>query len=489
MPLARSLSRPALRSTARTAAIALAAFLVLTGQTPPADGVARVEELLSSERGQTALWGVYIADARTGEVLYEHNARRPMLPASNTKVLTAATALDAFGGDHRYRTPLLFKGTRQGSTWRGDLILKGSGDPSFGSVQLDSARIDPLRQWADSLHALGVTRIEGRIIGDDDAASDNPYGDGWDIDYVTEQGSIVIGVGASALSYHDNVVTLRFGTTANNGTVQAVPAGYLRVTDGTRASDRTRGSAVSIRRVLGAEQVAVKGSLAAGRGATVHVPVTNPTAMTVQAFKVALDSAGIAVDKLVPHDIDDLPEAYDRTGADTVFVHTSPPLSFLLEEVGHHSNNFYAEQIFRSFGWAGTPEGAAARVQSFLKKAGAQAELVSLADGSGLSRLDYVTPEAFGRTFVYMKSHPQAAVFMKQLAYPGGGTTMGYRLSEFDVHAKTGSIEFARALSGYVVARSGRELAFSVIGNNFAGSPIRIIATIDDIVRAAAEGL
>ena len=484
MPTFRTL-RPSLRPWL----VALAAFFVLTGQTPPAGGVARIEEILGSERGDNALWGVYVADANTGEVLYQRNQHRPMLPASNTKVLTAATALDALGSDYRYRTPLLFKGTRSGSTWRGDLILRGSGDPSFGSVQLDSARQDPLRLWADSLRSLGVTRIEGRIIGDDDAGSDNPYGDGWDIDYVTEQGSIVIGVASSALSYHDNVVTLRFGTTAKNGQVQAVPAGYLRVENATRGSERTRGSAVSIRRVLGAEQVMVKGSLAAGRGATVHVPVTNPTAMTVQAFKVALDSAGIAVDRLTPLDVDELPEPVDRTGADTVFTHVSPPLSFLLEEVGQHSNNFYAEQIFRSFGWAGTAEGAAARVQAFLKKAGAKAELVSLADGSGLSRLDYVTPEALARTFVLMKKHPEAATFLNQLAYPGGGTTLGYRLSEFDVRAKTGSLEYARALSGYVVAKSGRELGFSVIANNFAGSPIRIITTIDDLVRAAAEGL
>jgi len=477
-------------SSWRPLLVALAAFVVLTGQSPPSQGIERLEELLSGERGEAALWGVYIADANTGEVLYAHNGQRPMLPASNAKVLTAATALDAFGSNHRYRTPLLFKGARNGNVWRGDLILRGSGDPSFGSVVLDSARQDPLRRWADSLRALGVTRIEGRLIGDDDAGSDNPYGDGWDIDYVTEQGSIVIGVATSALAYHDNVVTLRFGTTARNGQgVEGVPAGYLRVENGTRASDRTSGSAISIRRVLGAEQVAIRGSLASGRGATVHVPVTNPAAMTAHAFRAALDSAGIAVDALRALDVDDLPEPLDRSDADTVFVHVSPPLSYLLEEVGHHSNNFYADQIFRSFGWAGTAEGAAARVQSFLQKTGAKAELVSLADGSGLSRLDYVTPEALARTLVYMKKHPEHTAFQNQLAYPGGGTTLGYRLSDLDVRAKTGSLEYARALSGYVVARSGRELAFSVIANNFAGSPLRVLATIDDLVRAAAEGL
>jgi serine-type D-Ala-D-Ala carboxypeptidase/endopeptidase (penicillin-binding protein 4) len=195
------------------------------------------------------------------------------------------------------------------------------------------------------------------------------------------------------------------------------------------------------------------------------------------------------VDALRALDVDELPEPLDRSGADTLFVHVSPPLGYLLEEVGQHSNNFYADQIFRSFGWAGTAEGAAARVQAFVREAGAKAELVSLADGSGLSRLDYVTPESLARTLIYMRTHPERAAFQNQLAYPGGGTTLGYRLSDLDVRAKTGSLEYARALSGYVVSKSGRTLAFSIMANNFAGSPLRVLATIDDLVRAAAEGL
>lgn len=462
-------------------------FLFTTGAAPPSPTAARVLAILDSTGGSGTLWAVYVADARTGDVLLARNEAMGMLPASNAKTFTMATALDVFGSAKRFRTPLLFKGTQAGGVLRGDLVVRGSGDPSFGSSEM--AGPDPFDTWAQALRARGVTRIEGRLVGDDDAFDDHPYGEGWDIDYVTKQASRLLGVSASGLSYHDNLVTVRLGTTARNAAGLATePAGYLDVVDRSSTEGRTRGSAVRMRRVLGTERIVLGGSIPRSTGATLEIPVTNPTALAAHAFRSALDSAGIDVRALKPFDVDDLPEPPDPEGADTLAVHVSPPLGEILQVVGHESNNFYADQIFRAFGWAGTAEGAGKQVQAFLAKAGARAELNSLFDGSGLSRKNYVTAEALGRTYVTMYSHRERQAFFDALAGPGIESTLQYRLPGLRVRAKTGSLEFVRALSGYVTTESGQDIVFVLLANNFAGAPYRVVATMDRVVNALATG-
>lgn len=118
-----------------------------------------VETILDDDALPDTYWGLYVQNLRTGEVVVSRNADKNFIPASNLKLLTTATALDALGPTHRYVTRLYFDGTARDSTLRGDLILRGSGDPSLGS-QLAGA--DPLAAWAAELKGLGVARVEGR---------------------------------------------------------------------------------------------------------------------------------------------------------------------------------------------------------------------------------------------------------------------------------------------------------------------------------------
>ena len=120
--------------------------LVLLGGMLPPTVQQRINAIVNDPASQPALWSVYVADARTGEVVYTHDAGMTMLPASTMKLFTAATALDALGADYRYTTDLRFKGVREGGVLDGDLVLRGSGDPSFGSSLVTGP--DPLRTWA-----------------------------------------------------------------------------------------------------------------------------------------------------------------------------------------------------------------------------------------------------------------------------------------------------------------------------------------------------
>ncbi len=446
----------------------------------------RIERLLRPTRTGPVFWGVAVQDLETGRLVYARNADTPFLPASNQKLLTVATALDALGSTYRYQTALTFDGRITGSVMRGDFVLRGAGDPSFGSTELDV--VDPLRRWAERLAEMGVTRVEGRLIGDDTRFDGQPYPEGWDVDYVTQQASRYLGVSTSALAYRDNVVSLRVRTTRPGRLVDVtvLPPGSIDVTNRLMTSRRRRGSALAIDRTYGTNDLVLGGSLPRVYRGTRDLPVQNPTTFALTCFASYLRAEGIETDLEVA-DVHDL----DRPPADDVpplFVHLSPPLADLVAVVNKKSNNFYAEQIFRTYGWSGSARGSARRTKTFLRRAGVDTRALSISDGSGLSRKDMVTPRAMVQLLAHMDRHGEREAFRASLAEGGErGSTLKYRLRRVPVRAKTGSLQYVRTLSGYVDRRDGQRLAFAFFANHYAGPSYRITRTLDDLARLLAD--
>jgi len=179
--------------------------VLVGGSTAPAPSLSdEIQRLLQRWQVDQAFWGIAVYDLDAEQMLYSRNASQSFLPASNQKILTSATALDVLGSTHRYETVLHYNGTTNGATMQGDLILEGSGDPTFGSTEVRGE--DPLKVWAQKLADMGVERIEGRLIGDDNVFDDQPYPGGWTVDYITEQKGRYMGNSAGGLTYRDNVV-------------------------------------------------------------------------------------------------------------------------------------------------------------------------------------------------------------------------------------------------------------------------------------------
>lgn len=459
----------------------LSAVLLVLGaapaDAPPASLRAQIEALLNAESAGPALWGVHIADAQTGRTVYSRNADLTLMPASNQKLLTTAVALLTLGADYRYQTTLHLDGEADGGTLRGDLILEGSGDPTFGSRTLDGP--DPLKQWAEQLADMGITRIEGRLIGDDDVFEDDPYAEGWDVSFVGEE---AWAAPAGGLSYRDNLVKLKLAAEQSGRapTTTMEPDGYLTVHN--KGETRGRARRLRIERPFGQEVVHLVGSAPRGYASTVMLPVHDPTALTLHAFRQHLQAAGIEVGADLV-DVDDLDGRLDYDAAEPLFVYASPPMREMLRIINKKSNNFYAEQVFRTFGWGGTAEGGGQRVKETLGSMGVSVAGLSVADGSGLSRKDMVTPRAMTELLVAMYDRSDRDQYLATL--PRGGedrTTMEYRLAEVPVQAKTGSLKYVRALSGYVAGPNGQPLAFSVFANHYSVPSYRIMQTIDAVV-------
>ena len=453
-------------------------------EAPPAVLAERIDRIIERGQARTAFWGIYIEDLTTGEVLYQHNADKTLMPASTHKLFTTATAIDALGPDFRYETTLYLDGAVEGGILRGDLILEGSGDPTFGSQEVIGE--DPLRAWAQALADSGITRIEGRIIGDDDVFDDMTYPDGWDVAHIATAN---FATATSGLSYRDNLsrMMMRAGRIGTPIEVTTDPPGYLKVRNRSTTHGRRRGRNLRIDRSIGTEQVTLLGSANRSYRGGLSIPVNNPTAYTLHSFRVHLQNAGIEVLATL-HDIDDLREPMPYTTATPLFVHTSPQLSDILTQINKESDNFYAEQVFRTFSWGGAIRGGERRVKALLSRAGSNARGLSIRDGSGLSRKNMVTPKSMGRLLAYMYDHRDGEAFRNTLARSGERrTTLEGRLKGVSVRAKTGSLQYVRALSGYVETANGHPLVFVLFANNYTGSSTTIRRAIDEIVISLAR--
>ena len=131
----------------------------------------RLDSLLQHPMFQTSQVGMMVYDLTADSVLYEHNSRQTLRPASTMKVVTAITALDHLGGDYQLHTRLYYTGTLADGKLQGDIYCVGGFDPM----------IDPLdvRAFAQNIHQLGVDTLQGNVYADQSMKEPLEYGEGW----------------------------------------------------------------------------------------------------------------------------------------------------------------------------------------------------------------------------------------------------------------------------------------------------------------------
>jgi len=252
-----------------------------------------------------AVWGVLVESLDTGETLYRLNPDTLVVPASNMKVVSMAAGATRLGWDFRFETRLETRGTIEGNTLRGDLVVVGGGDPSINARSGDREAV--FAEWADALRQAGITRIDGRIVGDDNAFDDERYGDGWAWDDFAFGYQAPIG----ALQFNENVVDVVVRAGASPGEPAAVELRpsvsdlvlVSRVVTGEAAAEAD----VDIARWPGRAELEVRGVIPAGGKDVVRTAaVDNPTLYFARALREALVTRGIEVSGPAV-DIDDLP--------------------------------------------------------------------------------------------------------------------------------------------------------------------------------------
>ena len=441
-----------------------------------------------------AQWSIVVHSLRHGDTIYSLNAHRLQVPASNQKLITAATAAERLGWDYQYTSRVYATGPISADgTIDGDLVVVSNGDPTINPRH--PQRWGALDDWAKQLAARGIHLVGGQLIGDDNAFAEPGWGLGWAWD------DIAFGYGApvSALQYHENQVELMIGPGQEAGAraiISTSPLGSgLTLDHGVTTAPAGAPSRVTLERIPGSSVLSVRGQVALDAKPLVeYAAVANPTVMYVNAFREALARHGIFVGGSTI-DIDDLRLAPDLTKATLLLEDRSPALAEIIDVMLKWSRNLYAETLLRSMAPPGPPATAEAGLEVMrgtLRSWGILPDYYIARDGSGLSRYDYLTADSLLWLLTYLWADPKHAEnFRSTLPVSGVSGSLAERMKDTPaqsrVWAKTGSMSQVRSLSGYVVTLAGEPLAFSIVVNGFRVPARDIDALVDKALVALVQ--
>ncbi len=465
-----------------------------------------IESILSQVDFSNAFWGIRIIDLKNGEELYGRNAGKSLIPASNLKLYTTAAALDQLGPDFQYATDVFIDGPIQSGILNGNLIVKGSGDPSIGSRFFEGDHESVFRSWAQEILNAGIRHIEGDIIGDDDIFADEPLGPGWSWDdelfyYSAEVGGLV---------YNENCVDFDIvaSTLDSPATIEWFPkTSYVTVLNETRTTARKTSIDEGYYRQREGNDFRISSLVPLGKTDNESLTIYNPSKYFVHVLREVLVSEGIVVSGQAV-DVDDLSikPFYKNETYQKLLTHKSPPLSVIVKQINKDSNNLLAEQVLKSIpiystlahqnnisGPATFRQGVRAAKHSLVKALVDTARIV-MVDGSGLSRLNLVTPEMTTELLRFMWNHDNEKVkqaFIDSLPIGGVDGSLKYRYrkgaARKKVKAKTGFVSHARTLSGYVPSKNGKQLAFSLMANHYTIDTREVNNVQDQIINFLAK--
>lgn len=435
--------------------------------------------------------------APDGRLVYGRSAHVPVTPASNQKLATTAALLDSLGPDFQFVT--LLRATAAvpagpNAIVPGDLVVVGDGDPAIGGrFEPDNDPTGPFRRWARSLRELGIAGFAGDLVLDatlfDQGAAAYTHA-GWPQDQLLDWYSAPV----AALSLADNCVTVRVTPGSANGkraTVDLIPAGAADCID-VDASVTTSGSGnpiISFARPA-AGQLRVRGSIPATSVPFVcDVAVDDPVRLFGTVLLATLREEGVRVDGDLL--IRSEPFVADESAAPTLLAHRTP-VEQVVAVTNTRSQNCWAEHCFKRAGaiggGAGSFETGAIAVRAFLNRLGVPRDEATPVDGSGLARDNAITVAALIEILLHMADdHPAGEIFFDSLATSGDSDgTLRRRLigplGKGRVHAKTGTINRADALSGYVEAKDGKPWPFALVVNSHPKGHAAARALMDDLV-------
>ncbi len=414
------------------------------------------------------------------QTLYAYQEALRFMPASTAKLFTAALALEKLGTDFVFTTPLLADAEPVGDTLPGSLYLKGVGDPSFSR--------DHLKALANALVTKGIRTVKGDLVIDVSAFEGNRWGTGWSWDYLH------YGYAAEvwSLALDRNSVTLQILPAPKPNEIAQVtlspPTNWLildnRIQTVAKGTDNWQAEREPWERVI-----RLWGQIPLNAPPqTVRLSVPSVPYYVGETFRSLLKDNGIVVGG-------NLRVGFAPDTAISLAEVTSPPLADLIRWLNKVSDNLYAEMLLRTTALKERKRGSVFEALQVLSQQleewGIEPTEVRLVDGSGLSRLNLVTPRALVRLLQVARTRPWFAAFRNSLPVAGKDGTLRNRFrntsAEGRVFAKTGYIGSVVALAGYLQRTDGTELVFAVLVNHYTAPTGQVQAAVDRFVAALVE--
>lgn len=429
-----------------------------------------VDAVVNRTKFSRTHWGVLVQNQDLPQTLYSRNASKYFTPASVTKLMTTAAALQALSPNYRIRTSVVENGN-------GVVQVVGRGDPSLKSEQLEVL--------AKQLRQKGVRRIN-KLIANDAYFKGEAVEPSWmweDIQYYygAPVNSLMLNENAAVIRLYPQRVGRRLLLKWDN----PLDASGWKVVNQTVTARKGTKKYIEVKRDLKGQTLYLTGQLAEGSNPDVTaIAVFNPIQNFLTHFRQSLKKQGISVAGAY--------RGTSKTSGRELAAVQSPPLSELIAETNINSNNLYAEALLKALATKTSQRnqstaGTGLKVmKSTLSQIGVDPNSYRLVDGSGLSRKDLISPQALVQTLQGMAKSPYASVFRASLPVAGKNGTLKYRFKDMApqglVQAKTGTMTGVITLAGYVNAPNYGPMVFSIMVNQ-TEQPIRTVrSAIDEIV-------
>jgi D-alanyl-D-alanine carboxypeptidase/D-alanyl-D-alanine-endopeptidase (penicillin-binding protein 4) len=434
---------------------------------------------------KNASWGLSIINLQNGKSIASHNQNLALVPASTQKILTTVTALLFLGNEFKFQTTLGYSGfIDQGGTLHGDLVVTGSGDPSFASTQLhDSLRMERVfGKWLLAIKEAGIKQVNGRVFVNESVFDHEMIPRKW----LWEDMGNYYGAGASGLTVNENMYTVFFQPGNEVGqaarvlrTEPMIPA--MEYINQVKTGPRGSGDQVYIFGAPYQIQRTLTGTVPLGRNDfPVRGSIPDPPLFFAMAFSGFLTQNGIQISGTpISYRIATASGLTAPKAEKVLSIYTSPSLTHIANRTNLSSVNTYAENLLKTVGNQAKGTGSfSAGIEAtieFWKNRGLDVDGMFLYDGSGLTPSNRLTAAQLTGILQAMSLNPRFEDFKAGLPLAGRTGWLANQLrgtpSEGVLYAKSGFIANVRSYAGYSKTSDGKEIAFAFIVNDYQGTP------------------
>lgn len=443
---------------------------------------------------------VLVQDAETGNVIDAHRADNVVPPASVMKLLTTATALEMLGPDFRFTTSIEYTGIIEDGVLKGDLYIRGEGDPSLGLVlgrgrgtaSQPATTRSFLAPWVRAIQDAGIRRIAGSVVADMTFLDGDAVNPAW----LWEDIANYYAPGVFGINYLGNSlnIVLRSGAVGSVAEVTRIEPNFpdLQIINHIRCTQITYDGAF-VHGMPYSKERYLTGSIPSNLGTFgVRSDMPNPGLLLAQHLTAELNGRGVTVERPATYTADYNPLLPPRK---VLYEHRSQPLSALIAECNTYSNNLFAEALFRymgvQYGKPGTIHNACEVVRDFWRRRGINISHALIKDGCGLAPQDAVSAATFVQLLDYMDHSRYRDVWLASLPVSGESGTLRSLMCgtplEGRIHAKSGTIAGTKNYAGYIDMPGGKRYVFAILVNSAYGKARKIQTVIEQYLRTLLE--
>ncbi|WP_083257073.1 D-alanyl-D-alanine carboxypeptidase/D-alanyl-D-alanine endopeptidase [Arcticibacter eurypsychrophilus] len=415
---------------------------------------------------QYGLTSLTVLNSASGEVVFSKNGNTGLAPASTLKTITSITGYNILKPNYKWETTLAYTGSIKEGVLYGDLIVKGTGDPTLGSDRYPNTKgALLLNRWLEATKKAGITKIEGRVMADDLLFGTQPIPDGW----IWGDIGNYYGAGATSLTWRENEIELTIIPGSKTGMPVQIKSMDPKVEGLKLINELKTGTSGSGDQVYGfsapfTDLTYLRGTYAIDLKKRIVISMADPAYLLASQLQAYLSKAGITINGNASTTRRlSMENSYRPLPSITIDRYLSPGFSQIVYWLNQKSLNLYAENILKSMAVkadkpATFQNGISTLTSYWNKRLGIDSNAISILDGSGLAPENRITTAVMAKILNSAKTEDWFPDFYASLPVYN------------NMKMKSGSIRNVLAYAGYEKSVSGTPLVFSFITNNYTGS-------------------